>query len=232
MAGFRIPGSFGSTTSEDTDHGTMCRVRTPPPGPVGLADDQITNYVASLIDYNLCMGVAMTANDRKNASELNISEQVLTLLKQIETLRLKPYDDQTGKETKVWTEGATIGYGHLIKKAEWNTYKDGILEFAANTLFQQDLSPFVTVIRSNITAKLNKNEFDALVMLAFNIGSVGFKGSSVAKLVNDAKAKTSYENLEAAWKSWNKSQGKVMKGLENRRLCEWKVYSQGIYERW
>ena len=116
MAGYRIPGPFCFTTSEDIDKGTMCRMRTPPPGLIGLSDYQNTKYFASVIDYNLCMGATMTDNDKKNASELDMSEEGLTLLKQVETLRLKPYDDQTSKETKVWTEGATIGYGHLIKK--------------------------------------------------------------------------------------------------------------------
>ena len=174
----------------------------------------------------------MAPDDKKHASELEMGPQGLALLKEVETLRLKPYDDQTGKDTAVWTPGATIGYGHLIKKAEWDTYKGGITEPAADTLFQRDLSPFVSVVRQTITATLAQNEFDALVILAFNIGSVGFTGSSVVKLVNDPNAKTSYTDLEAAWKAWNKSQGKVMKGLENRRQCEWKIYSENVYERW
>lgn len=65
-------------------------------------------------------------------AQYQISEKGLRLLKGIETLRLMPYDDQTGKETKVWTMGATIGYGHLINQAEWGAYKNGITETAAN----------------------------------------------------------------------------------------------------
>ena len=80
--------------------------------------------------------------------------------------------------------------------------------------------------------KLAQNEFDALVIFAFNVGASAFKGSAVVKLVNDPKAITLYINLEAAWKAWNKSQGKVMSGLNNRRNCEWKIYADGIYESW
>jgi len=69
-------------------------------------------------------------------------------------------------------------------------------------------------------------------MLAFNIGAGSFARSSVVKLVNDPTANSTYKSLEAAWKSWNKSQGKVMKGLDNRRQCEWDVYSRGVYNRW
>ncbi|MDT4330389.1 lysozyme [Methylomonas sp. MED-D] len=133
-----------------------------------------------------------------------------------------------------WVAGATVGYGHLIKAAEWNLYKNGITEFTARTLFGLDLTPFVTAVRSGITSSLEQHQFDALVMLAFNIGAGanGFAGSSVVKMINDPTAKTNYPNLEAAWKAWNKSQGKVLKGLENRLACEWVVFSQGVYKKW
>jgi GH24 family phage-related lysozyme (muramidase) len=69
-------------------------------------------------------------------------------------------------------------------------------------------------------------------MLAFNIGKESFTGSSVLKLINTPTAITKYRDLEESWKAWNKSQGNVMKGLNNRRDCEWKIYSKSIYERW
>ena len=114
----------------------------------------------------------------------------MALLKGIESLRLKPYDDQTGKETKVWTKGATIGYGHLIKKVEWDTYKDGITEPDADNLFQKDLSPFMANVNDVITVELRPNEFDALVILAFNIGGPAFaKVNTVDNLCNYSGAK-------------------------------------------
>jgi len=170
--------------------------------------------------------------DRKLAGEFSVSTEAINLLKAVETLRLKPYDDQTSTNIKNWVEGATIGYGHLIKKGDWDRYKDGITETCASDLFNGDLGPFVATVRSSITAKVTQNEFDALVILAYNIGSPAFSESSVVQLVNDPKAKTGYKDLESAWKAWDKSQGKVMKGLENRRQCEWNIYTQAIYQRW
>ena len=161
-----------------------------------------------------------------------MSEKGMEILKQVEELRLKPYDDQTRKEIDAWTVGATIGYGHLILKGEWTTYKAGISEPDACKLFDRDLAPFVRVVREQVTAKVSQNEFDAMAILAFNIGAPSFSASSVRKLVNNPSAKTNYANLEAAWKAWNKSQGKVMKGLDNRRNCEWNIFSKGIYVRW
>lgn len=168
----------------------------------------------------------------KAASSLKLSNKGTKWLKDIEKLRLKPYDDQSGKEITAWVKGATIGYGHLIAKSDWKTYKDGITEKEASTLFDKDLAPYVKVVKSKVTAKVTQNQFDAMVILAFNIGESGFKSSSVLKLVNDPKAKTSYKDLESAWKAWNKSQGKVMKGLKNRRNAEWDIYSKGVYNKW
>lgn len=154
------------------------------------------------------------------------------LLKAVETLRLKPYDDQTSKDIDQWVAGATIGYGHLIPAPQWETYRKGITEAQADSLFAADLAPFEQEVRDSITVGLQQYEFDALVILAFNIGAPAFRKSSVVKLINDPKAVTPYASLEAAWKSWNKSQGKVMKGLDNRRAAEWRIYTRADYARW
>ena len=175
---------------------------------------------------------ASIAAKRDSAATLSFGVEGIRLLKAVEQLRLMPYDDQTKKEISSWVQGATIGYGHLIKASEWQTYKDGITESLADNLFDTDLAPAVKAVRNSISAQVSQNEFDAMVIFAFNIGASGFSGSSVAKLVNDPLSVTSYDDLESAWKAWNKSQGQIMKGLVNRRNCEWKIFSRGIYERW
>ncbi len=173
-----------------------------------------------------------TASLSKPQNTHKISSKGMELLKSIERLRLKPYDDQTGKDISSWVEGATVGYGHLINRGEWNKYKNGISKREAEALFIQDLSPYANEVKSKVKTKLSQNEFDALVILTFNIGRGAFRTSSVLKLVNDPTAKTNYSSLEAAWKAWNKSQGKVMKGLNNRRQAEWDIYSKNIYKTW
>lgn len=161
-----------------------------------------------------------------------ISMKGINLLHSIEVARLKPYDDQTGKEVDSWVQGATIGYGHLIRQEEWSKYGNGLTTEQINALFDQDLSSFVEAVGSVVKIDLAQNQFDALVILAYNIGIDAFRTSSVLKLVNDPSAVTGHPSLEAAWKSWSKSQGKVMQGLVNRRHAEWKIYSKNIYEKW
>jgi GH24 family phage-related lysozyme (muramidase) len=168
----------------------------------------------------------------KKVSDDTLSDKGINLLKSIEKLRTKPYDDQTGNEIKTWVEGATIGYGHLIAKVEWQKYQNGITESQAFMLFKSDLAPFEKKVKSLVKVQVSQNQFDALVMLAFNIGESAFSTSSILKLVNDHSSKTPYSSLENAWMAWNKSRGKVMRGLENRRGAEWNIYSKNIYQRW
>lgn len=75
-----------------------------------------------------------------------------------------------------------------------------------------DLAPCVAAVRNAITAPVTQNQFDAMVMLTFNIGVSAFTTSSVCKLINNPDAASPYPNLEAAWKAWDRSQGKVWLG--------------------
>lgn len=70
------------------------------------------------------------------------------------------------------------------------------------------------------------------MIFAFNIGKANFNSSSVLKMINNPSAITPYPSLESAWKAWNKSQGKEMRGLNNRRSAEWDIYSKNIYKKW
>lgn len=163
-------------------------------------------------------------------NSISFSNAGIALLKSKESLSLTPYNDQTGEKISDWVEGATIGYGHLIEKSIWDQYKKGITQPQAEALLRNDLAPFVNTVRSTIRVDISQTQFDALVLLAFNIGSAAFARSSVAKLVNDRTAVTGYINLKAAWMAWTKSQGKEMKGLVNRRQSEWNLYERGVYQ--
>ncbi len=165
-------------------------------------------------------------------SSYSLSLKGLNLLKKIEQLRLTPYDDQNGQIISQWNKGATIGYGHLISQVDWDKYKNGIDTTEADLLFIKDIKPFQDAVKRNLKTGVSQNQFDALVIFAFNIGVSGFKESSALKLINDPKAKTSYPSLEKAWKAWNKSQGKTNKGLTNRRACEWTIFTEGVYRGW
>ncbi|WP_373996463.1 lysozyme [Campylobacter jejuni] len=179
-------------------------------------------------DVNINNGTKYTNTTKSNnisSSENNTQEKIThlsndgqNLLKNIEKLRLKPYNDQNGKEITSYVKGATIGYGHLIGQNEWDLYKNGITLQEADKLFKSDLLPFENAVKNSINSSLAQNEFDDLVILCFNIGIDNFKNSFVAKIINAEK--TGYKTLKEAWMAWNKSQNKVMQGLINRRNAE------------
>lgn len=164
------------------------------------------------------------------ARNLVLSARGRSLLKHLEGVRLRPYDDQTGLAITQWVAGATIGVGHLIDQSEWSRFSSGITQQEAEILLAQDVAPFEREVRKAVTRSLSQSEFDALVIFAFNIGRRACSGSSVVRLLNNPKASTGYPSLESAWKAWNKSQGKVMQGLNNRRAAEWKLFDQGVYQ--
>lgn len=158
------------------------------------------------------------------------SEKAKDIMRKMEHLYLYIYDDQTGKKTTKFVNGSTIGYGHLItSQSEFNSYLSGINEKQALDLFDRDLKPFEdNVNRVNKKSDLKQYEFDALVMLCFNIGSGNFNGSSVLKINNGIK--TPYSNIQSAFNAWNKSQGKIMNGLIKRRKLEGDLYTTGVYK--
>ena len=105
-------------------------------------------------------------------SNYKLSDKAVALLKEIEVLSLQPDDDSKGIKsapTKSWSPESTIGYGHLILQNEWNQYKNGITKEQAESLFLKDVEPTVTAVNKLLKISVTQQEFDALVILTFNI---------------------------------------------------------------
>lgn len=163
---------------------------------------------------------------------LSVSPAAIKLIKEVEELSLIPYDDQTGQPISEWCKGATIGFGHLIPENHWKTFKNGITVEMANDILDRDLHPACMAVKSAVVVPLIQSQFDACVLLAFNIGAARFRQSSAVRMINDPRAVTPYVSLESAWKAYNESQGKENDGLKNRRDCEWVIWVRGVYQRW
>lgn len=168
---------------------------------------------------------------RTNPQLLSPSFNCLQLMMKYEQLHTKPYDDQSGENISFWVQGATIGYGHLISEHEFSDYESGITQPVAQQLFTKDISRFILAVRNYVKVDITQNEFDALVMFAFNIGTRdnrhhrGLYYSTVLKIINGE----STEDLDTSWMKYTTSQGHRMRGLFNRRTSELKVYHQGVY---
>ena len=163
---------------------------------------------------------------------MQISNNGINLLKQMEgCVKIGDkhiiYDDQTGKPVNIHEplpKGATIGYGHLIKNGE--DFRNGISEAKATELLRADIATAEHAVKNNISVPLKQNQYDALVSLAYNIGSKNFANSTVVKYINSPSFHSSvYQNLESAWVVWNKSCGHKMSGLTKRRKAEYKLFT-------
>lgn len=161
-------------------------------------------------------------------------------LKAIEGLRLAPYDDGAGQPVEEWRHGATIGYGHLILRAEWEKFRNGIDQQWAESMLRLDLRDVEHAVVQRFREcpcllgrnerGLKQHEFDALVILAFNIGAGAFNLSSVAAMICEPPdARMPYAELESAWKAWRWSDGEVLEGLIRRRAGEWRIFCSADY---
>ena len=139
----------------------------------------------------------------------SISKTGIDLISSFEGIRLNAYDDGVG----VWTIGiGTTVYpnGVKVKKGDKCTLEQA-LEY-----LQHDLKSFEKTINDSVKVPLSQNQFDALVSLAYNIGSGAFKNSTLLKKLN-AK---DYAGAADQFLVWNKGGGKVLKGLVRRRDAE------------
>lgn len=139
-------------------------------------------------------------------------------LQNCEGLRLQSYRDSGG----VWT----IGYGHTGPEVKsgllWNLdeCKDAAtkdLKHAMDSVFDICAAP-----DRKTGIKLTNNQFSALVLFVYNIGSNAFENSTLADyfdglLVNQTPDTPIVISYMARW---NKVKGQVIQGLVNRRASE------------
>ena len=164
--------------------------------------------------------VIATATDSTVADMLGIAiDQMVVSLFGIdlicgfEGLRLKAYDDGVG----VWT----IGFGTTIYPNGIRVKKgDTCTEAQAKAYMAHDLKKFESAVNSTVTVPINQNQFDALVSLAYNIGTNAFKNSTLVKKLNAGDIRGAADQFDV----WVNAGGKRMQGLANRRAKEKEVF--------
>lgn len=138
---------------------------------------------------------------------MRISQKGIDFIKSFEGLRLRAY--KAAPNEKFYT----IGYGHYSAAIKADTV---ITAQQALQYLQDDLHKFENVV-NNLGRDWTQSEFDALVSFAYNCGS-----ANVNKLVKDRDK----AQIAQAFLLYNKSGGKVLKGLVRRREAERKMFLQ------
>ena len=139
---------------------------------------------------------------------MNTSPKGIALIKEFEGLRLKAYKCPGG----VWT----IGYGHTAG------VKPGIVisEAQAEEYLKADLIAFERYL-NGLGLALNQNQFDALVSFIYNVGTGNFSNSTLLRKV---RANPQENSIMDEFLRWVYSKGRVLPGLQRRRLAEMKLY--------
>lgn len=124
---------------------------------------------------------------------MKMSAKGRAALTQREGLRLKAYRDSVG----VWT----IGVGHT-SMAGPPLVQPGmtITREQADNILTRDLNLFEGAVNDSVRVPLSQGQFDALVSLAFNIGTMGFRKSTVVRRLNAGN----YRGAADAFLMWNK----------------------------
>ncbi len=146
---------------------------------------------------------------------MKLNEQGYKLICEFEGLSLKPYLDSI----KV----PTIGYGntYYLDGKKVTMLDNPITKEQAFEMFKEIADRFAKKVDSLITVEINQNQFNALVSLAYNIGTGNFQSSTLLKKVNKNPNDVT---IRLEFLKWNKADGKIIAGLTGRRNLESNLY--------
>lgn len=146
---------------------------------------------------------------------MKLSNFGLELLKRFEGCKLTAYK---AHPSEVWW---TIGYGHYSKEIKQG---DKITEDEAERLLLEDLRTYEEGVKKYYNnVPLKQNEFDALVIMAYNCGLKAISQTLLTLIkIGDKK------EIEEWWGShYVMCGGVVLNGLVNRRKTEARLFCKG-----
>ena len=142
---------------------------------------------------------------------MNVSKAGIALIKHHEGVRSRPYRCPAN----LWT----VGVGHLIGDGKLlpDSWNRTFTEVEIDGLLKSDLRRFELGISKMLpNVPLRQCEFDCLVSFAFNLGLGTFQRSTLRQALLRGDKKAAMESLV----KYCRAGGKILKGLQNRRLDE------------
>jgi len=146
---------------------------------------------------------------------VKVSDKLIKLLRHHEGVKNKPYKCPAG----LWT----VGVGHLIGDGktlptEWNKT---FTQEEIDAILKRDLNRFELGVHKMLpNVFLRQHEFDALVSFCFNLGLGCFQRSTIRQALLRGDKEAAMESLV----KYCRAGGKILKGLQNRRLDERKLF--------
>ena len=139
---------------------------------------------------------------------MKASVDAYELIKQFEGLRLKAYLCPAG----IWT----IGYGHTsgVSPNSFITIQE------ADEYLHRDVAT-IEMQLNKLNLSLRQCQWDAIVSFVFNVGIGNFKAST---LLAKIRINPDDNSIMDEFLRWVYANGKVMRGLQKRRLTEMELY--------
>ena len=138
------------------------------------------------------------------------SENAYQIIKQWENLRCRAY--KALPDEKYYT----IGYGHCAPDVTKNMY---ITVADAEALLKADVAKYSQLLYA-LNTTLLQHQYDALISLIYNIGWYRFKYSMTGDTVAKLNKETTPLDVARRMILWVYSCGKVVLGLQRRRVME------------
>ena len=135
---------------------------------------------------------------------MKISQEGLSLIKKFEGCELDAYEDAVGIPT--------IAYGRTKNVQAGDT----CTQEQADAWLEHELEEYGGYVNDAVKVPLNQNQFDALVAWTYNLGPTNLNNSTMIRVLNENKL----DEVPTQMRRWNKAGGKVLPGLERRRLAE------------
>jgi len=152
---------------------------------------------------------------------MNVSPKAVAMIKHHEGVRQKPYRCPA----KLWT----IGVGHVLYPEQGKLKLEDRMSvplrpeddrtFTMNEvdgILRSDLARFERGVHTYITVPLTQGMFDGLVSFSFNVGLGTLQRSTLRQKLNRGDKEGAGQELL----KYCMAGGKILKGLQNRRLDE------------
>lgn len=153
---------------------------------------------------------------------MHASQLFYDKLIEFEGLKLSAYLDSAsiptiGIGTIKYPNGKKVSMGDTCTKEE------------AIAWAKHDAERFEKALSVMVPSTIRQTQFDALMLLMYNIGEAGLRSSTVMRLIKKNPADPA---IKAAWLSWNKARVKgvlrEVRGLTIRRGKEYALYAAGL----
>ena len=146
---------------------------------------------------------------------MKASKSAIILIKHHEGVRNRPYRCPAN----LWT----VGVGHLIGDGKHlpDTWNRIFTQEEIDGILAADLRRFELGISKMLpNVPLRQHEFDAILSFCFNLGLGCFQRSTIRQALLRGDKEAAMESLV----KYCRAGGKILKGLQNRRLDERKLF--------